>query len=169
MITCPNCGQNNRAGTLFCDTCGYGLESDDGSGNTTIPTRRIQDDPDDFSAKATWGSAKFSQDKTIIIHIRDAAEPLMVHPAEQLVFGRSDETSTAVPDIDLATYGALEKGVSRRHAVLEASGDTLILLDVGSSNGTYLNGQRLSPNQPRVLRDGDEVRFGKLVAHIYFK
>jgi len=42
-------------------------------------------------------------------------------------------------------------------------------LGVGSSNGTFLNGQRLVPNQPRVLRDGDEVRFGKLVAHIYFK
>lgn len=169
MIICPNCGHTNRAGMLFCDNCGYGLDSDDGSGNTTIPTRLIDEDPDDFSAKATWGSARFSQDKTIIIHIRDVAEPMMISPAEQLIFGRSDETSSVVPDIDLADYGALEKGVSRRHAVLEASGDTLILLDVGSANGTYLNGQRLAPNQPRVLRDGDEVRLGKLVAHIYFK
>jgi pSer/pThr/pTyr-binding forkhead associated (FHA) protein len=59
--------------------------------------------------------------------------------------------------------------VSRVHAAIERSEDTLTLIDMRSSNGTLLNGQKLVPDQPRVLRDGDEVRLGKLVAHIYFK
>ena len=44
-----------------------------------------------------------------------------------------------------------------------------MILDRGSANGTYLNGERLTPNEPHVLRDGDEIRLGKLVAHIYFR
>ncbi|MEO0564900.1 MAG: FHA domain-containing protein, partial [Chloroflexota bacterium] len=61
-----------------------------------------------------------------------------------------------------------EKGVSRVHAVIEREEDTLTIMDMGSSNGTYLNGQRLAQNQPRVIRDGDEIRFGKLTTRIYF-
>ncbi|MCS7071755.1 MAG: FHA domain-containing protein, partial [Anaerolinea sp.] len=62
-----------------------------------------------------------------------------------------------------------EKGVSRLHAAICRQDETLTIVDMGSSNGTHLNGQRLIPDQPRVLRDGDEIRLGKLVAHIYFK
>ncbi len=168
MIMCPQCRHLNREGVLFCVECAAGLSPDVGS-NATIPTRRVQYDPDESSAKATWGSARFAAGTTIIVHIRQAAEPLTIEPSKRVVFGRSDKTTTVKPDVDFASYGALEKGVSRQHAALEISEDTLMLLDVGSSNGTFLNGQRLPPNQPRVLRDGDEVRFGKLVTHIYFK
>ncbi|GAB5491397.1 MAG: FHA domain-containing protein [Phototrophicaceae bacterium] len=167
MIKCTNCGEGNREGILFCDVCGYGLTSV-ATGQATIATKRIND-TDANIAKATWGAARFKQGSEIIIHVRDAEAPVTVEPAQRLIFGRSDVNSTVKPDIDFASYGAIEKGVSRQHAALEVNEDTLMILDVGSSNGTYLNGQRLLPNQPRVLRDGDEVRLGKLVAHIYFK
>ena len=104
-----------------------------------------------------------------VVTVSVSMEPVTVSPSKRVVFGRSDNNSTVKPDVDFTPYGAVEKGVSRQHAALEVNEDTLMLLDVGSSNGTYLNGQRLLPNQPRVLRDGDEVRLGKLVAHIYFK
>jgi pSer/pThr/pTyr-binding forkhead associated (FHA) protein len=168
MITCPNCNHDNREGLLFCINCGYSI-TDAMVGQATIPTRRVESDPDESSAKSTWGSARFRQGSTIILHIHEAAEPVTIEPAQRIIFGRSDNNSTYLPDVDFAPYGALEKGVSRQHAALEINEDTLMLLDVGSSNGTFLNGQRLLPNQPRVLRDGDEVRLGKLITHIYFK
>lgn len=166
MIICNNCGHDNREGTLFCTECGFSI-TDQGMGVATIPTRPVTQDPDDSSAKATWGSARFLSGSMIILHIRDAAEPLMIEPAQRLILGRGDNAYQ--PDIDFTPYGALEKGVSRQHAALEISEDTLMLLDIGSANGTFLNGQRLLPKQPRVLRDGDEVRLGKLITHIYFK
>lgn len=168
MITCTNCNNENREGLLFCSNCGFSI-TDAMLGQATIPTRRVPSDPDDSSAKATWGSARFRQGSTIILHIHEAADPVTVEPAQRIIFGRSDTNSTYLPDVDFAPYSALEKGVSRQHAALEINEDTLMLLDVGSSNGTFLNGQRLLPNQPRVLRDGDEVRLGKLITHIYFK
>jgi pSer/pThr/pTyr-binding forkhead associated (FHA) protein len=39
-------------------------------------------------------------------------------------------------------------------------------MDMGSTNGTYVNGRRLVPNQTYILRDGDEIRFSRLTAHI---
>ena len=43
------------------------------------------------------------------------------------------------------------------------------MVDLGTPNGTYLNGQRLIPNQARVLRDGDDVRLGHLVLQVKFE
>ena len=43
-----------------------------------------------------------------------------------------------------------------------------MLLDTYSSNGTYINGHRLPPDEPRALRHGDEVCFGNLTMHVYF-
>jgi pSer/pThr/pTyr-binding forkhead associated (FHA) protein len=81
----------------------------------------------------------------------------------------ADAKDDGNPDLDLAPFGAAEQGVSRRHAAMRRGEDTLTLVDFGSTNGTYLNGQRLIPNQPRVLRDGDEIRVARLVFHIFFK
>jgi hypothetical protein len=168
MKPCLYCGFKNREGLLFCEECGRSLVGD-AAVNTTLPTRQLEDVTNELAAKATWGTARFSQQSTVVIHIRDAANPVVLEPSKRTLLGRSDTGGAEKPDIDLTPYGALEKGVSRVHAAIERSEDTLTLVDMGSSNGTMLNGQKLAPSQPRVLRDGDEIRLGKLVAHIYFK
>lgn len=56
-------------------------------------------------------------------------------------------------------------GVSRFHARLERSeGGALVVSDLGSSNGTFLNGRRVS--RPEALHDGDRVRFGPMSAFV---
>ncbi len=164
MKTCPHCGKPYRQGMLFCENCGRSLTD---KSEATLPTRQL--DTQEYAAKATWGTARFSTQSVVVIQIRDADQPIRLQPTGRVVIGRVDTTSVQKPDIDLTPYGALEKGVSRIHAAIDRSEDTLTLIDMGSSNGTHLNGQRLLPDQPRVLRDGDEIRFGKLVAHVYFK
>src|SRR5664279_3631180 len=167
MKICPFCAYNNREGYLYCEECGQPLDKDEVP--ATQATKHLESASDAFAAHATWGTARFEKDAAIILHIRDAAEPLTFNPEGETVLGRSDSSSTQVPDLDLTPYGALEMGVSRVHAAIFRNDDTLTLVDKGSANGTHLNGQRLVPNQPRVLRDGDEIRLGKLIAHIYFK
>ena len=49
------------------------------------------------------------------------------------------------------------EGVSRRHAVIRVRGDVVTIRDLGSTNGTFLDGQRVDQ---AVLRDGCVVRFG---------
>ncbi|HEX2908027.1 MAG TPA: FHA domain-containing protein [Phototrophicaceae bacterium] len=165
MIICPYCGFKNLEGILYCEDCGQSLKG----GNAVLPTKQLEQPSTDLAAKATWGTARFGQDASIIIHVRDASQPVVVQPAKRTILGRSDTSSTQKPDVDLTPYGAIDKGVSRIHAAIYRNEDTLTLIDMGSANGTHLNGQRLVPDQPRILRDGDEIRLGKLVAHIYFK
>lgn len=65
--------------------------------------------------------------------------------------GRSSENDLQLP----------EMSVSRQHAQLLIEPDGPVrLTDLGSSNGTFLNGQRLTPHQPVALRDGDRLGFG---------
>jgi pSer/pThr/pTyr-binding forkhead associated (FHA) protein len=52
---------------------------------------------------------------------------------------------------------------SGSHAVITAEDDKFTITDVGSTNGTLVNGERLAPNEPRELSDGDEITFGQSV------
>jgi pSer/pThr/pTyr-binding forkhead associated (FHA) protein len=55
--------------------------------------------------------------------------------------------------------------VSRRHARLARQGDTYLLEDLASTNGTYVNDQRLSAAQ--ILQPGDQIRFGETILLIF--
>jgi hypothetical protein len=167
MKTCPYCSHRNREGFLFCEECGHHIDKQ--GANATLPTKKFAPVEDEPVNRATWGTARFDPSSSIVIHIRDAADPLILDLNQETILGRIDSNSVRKPDLDLTPYGALEKGVSRIHAAIYRHEDTLTLVDMGSANGTHLNGQRLAPSQPRVLRDGDEIRLGMLVAHIYFK
>ena len=79
------------------------------------------------------------------------------------VLGRSDSRSSFIPDIDLAEFKALDKGVSRRHAVFVRFQDKLHVLDLSSINGTFINGKRLKPEIPYLINSGDELGLGDLI------
>ena len=52
--------------------------------------------------------------------------------------------------------------VSRVHCKICRVGEIFYLIDLGSSNGTYLNGMRLVPNTPIVIRLGDHIRVSNI-------
>lgn len=166
MKICPACRHHNREGFLFCEECGQNLRD---TAHTILPTRQIHEAANSLYSHVTWGTARFNNDSWVVLHVRDTSAPVVFRPDRQHVLGRIDDSSPTRPDIDLEPYDGLEKGVSRVHAAIMRNENTLVLIDMGSSNGTHLNGQRLLPEQPRVLRDGDEIRLGKLVMHIYFR
>lgn len=73
--------------------------------------------------------------------------------------GRKDRITGQVPDVDLGTLDQ-ERSVSRRHAELSYEHGTTSLRDVGSTNGTTINGEPLAHQVDRPLQDGDRVGFG---------
>ncbi|HEX2908732.1 MAG TPA: FHA domain-containing protein [Phototrophicaceae bacterium] len=84
------------------------------------------------------------------------------------IIGRSDSKSSYIPDIDLAAFHALEKGVSRRHAALVRHQGTLHVLDLSSVNGTFLNGERLASEVPYPLTAGDKLLLGNLSLNVSY-
>jgi ribosomal protein L37E len=74
--------------------------------------------------------------------------------------GRRDPRQQHYPEIDLAEH---DRGIaSRNHAVIQRDGDSYAIIDLGSTNGTFLNGARLVPNMPRQLRSGDRLKIGEV-------
>ncbi|MDQ6802758.1 MAG: FHA domain-containing protein, partial [Acidobacteriota bacterium] len=53
-----------------------------------------------------------------------------------------------------------DPSISRRHAVVHVSGSDVTLEDLGSTNGTFIGGSRVS--QPQPLHDGDAITFGRV-------
>jgi hypothetical protein len=78
-----------------------------------------------------------------------------------VVFGRGSEEPDS-PDVDLTNLGALERGVSRRHALLRPSMNKLYMIDLNSTNGTYVNAITVSRGMAQTLRNHDAVAFGGL-------
>lgn len=77
----------------------------------------------------------------------DPLPPLPLGPEQLLVIGRSEPAQLVLP----------HREVSRRHALIKVRGKLLVLEDEGSSNGVYVNGQRVSSS---VLKVGDKLTIG---------
>ena len=69
---------------------------------------------------------------------------------------------SASPWLTVARALINDPDISRRHAALDVQGEgKYVLRDLNSTNGTYLNGQRLT--QPWPLRKGDRLQVGNTV------
>lgn len=80
--------------------------------------------------------------------------------------GRLDEENLI--ELDMVPHGAFELGVSRRHARFSRTSDGIFVEDLGSTNGTRINGFVLRPNKTYRLRHNDEIEFGHLRTVIRF-
>jgi molecular chaperone DnaK (HSP70) len=80
-----------------------------------------------------------------------ADDSLLELPSGVTTVGRGEENDLCLDDVK----------ASRLHAELRVTGDKLEVVDLGSTNGTFLNRERLAPNLPRALTPGDELHFGK--------
>ncbi len=115
--------------------------------------------------QADADEAPLTQNWELIITIGSETERLPVQPI--LNIGRAEDTDVDIT-LDLGAYGARQQGVSRHHATISLHDGLLYLQDMGSTNGTRINGFQLTPYQKYCLRDGDEVEFGRLRTFIRF-
>ncbi|HSN55906.1 MAG TPA: cyclic nucleotide-binding domain-containing protein [Candidatus Sulfomarinibacteraceae bacterium] len=77
--------------------------------------------------------------------------------------GRIDPVTGIHPDVDLTPVDG-KRSISRRHARLrrEADGTFTVVEDVGTMNGTFVNGTRVSAGKPHPVEPGDTVMFGTI-------
>lgn len=90
-------------------------------------------------------------------------------PAIPLVYlGRRDEGQNIHPHIDFTQDDGAMQGVSRRHARIHQSYEGTYIEDIGSANGTFVNGQRLHPFRLYPLYHGDRLQLGQLKLEVAF-
>lgn len=81
---------------------------------------------------------------------------------EGYILGRSDVSTSYIPDVDLGEFRGQQKGISRRHAALIRYRNLVHILDLDSVNGTFINGTRLAPMVAYPLNPGDQVSLANL-------
>lgn len=90
---------------------------------------------------------------TVIVRSGDVkSAPKVTFDAPRIVVGRGEGCDVRLPDAS----------VSHRHASIRQRGSDYIVVDEGSTNGTFVGPVRLSPHAPRVVRSGDMVRVGRI-------
>lgn len=158
MIICPTCKHEEIDGAIFCSECGMQLIKSEAGTTQKIspeesdktPTDPIKSEP--ANANNVW----------ISLHIIDNGQVLPISDRNEFTMGRISDNQPIMPDVDFSDFRAYENGVSRLHAVIRRNNGNVIVMDLGSSNGTYVNGTRLMPNMEQPLRHGDVVSLGKL-------
>jgi pSer/pThr/pTyr-binding forkhead associated (FHA) protein len=92
----------------------------------------------------------------------DVGQILPLVGRDEFTIGRAAEGQPILPDIDLTPFRAYENGVSRLHISMKITPGEIFAMDLGSVNGTRLNSQKMTPNQPYQLKHGDVITLGKL-------
>lgn len=167
MLRCKNCQNINPAGSIFCAECGAQLITGD------LVTQNIRTD----QVRATFGdeapqakSPSFLEvDAWGTLHLMENGQILPLSTRNDYTLGRISEGQPVMPDIDLTPYNAYANGVSRLHVLIRRDGKRIILMDLGSANGSYVNGKRLTPNVERLLNHGDVITLGKLKLQVLIR
>lgn len=152
---CPKCQHHNPGDVTHCQVCGTELKP------TTLPVKDMIDAQNAALDDDTAPGQKPAF-RGIALWVRNHPRPLIVDAEKGAILGRKVSDEDAPTLIDLTDHNAYKLGVSRRHAQLDCTGQGCLLIDLGSSNGTWVNGLRLQPYQPAVLKNGDRVYLARL-------
>lgn len=167
MITCPNCKQEMLEGALYCQECGYQLFEGASIDTQRYPkTRERTQDGED--RPVTDSSSGETDQAEIMLKILEGEQRIALMQGE-ISIGRTGGAQAVAPDIDLTPYNGFDAGVSRMHAIIRISEHQASLTDLGSMNGTRLNGSLISPQIPYSLENGDKITFGRLKTQILIR
>ena len=159
MIICPNCRHPEVPGALFCSECGAQLVFSDSSNTTALPEKQVHDDlPGTAPIQPNMTSTLRAR---IMVHIIDNGKLIPVTDKTEFTVGRASDGQPITPDVDLGEFNAFDYGVSRLHIVVRLVGEKLSIMDLGSSNGTFINGVRIPVNMEQPISSGDIVSLGK--------
>ena len=121
--------------------------------------------PDAPPAPAPDANSEFSEQlvwQLILQPEESTVRSLALDLTRLAVLGRDDHVIGVYPDVDLTPYDAVDLGVSRRHALLMPTQTGLYIVDLNSTNGTWVDDYYLQPGTKLRLHQGNRIEFGRL-------
>jgi pSer/pThr/pTyr-binding forkhead associated (FHA) protein len=161
MIRCKVCGKQEYHGTLFCSECGSQLVfvSDKKVDTLVNPSnfRGLSLDITDTIPKSLLDERDF------LLYYQEEERVIDIPQQNEFTIGRLVEGQVIAPDVDLNQYSAYDLGVSRLHATIriEPLKNKVHVVDLGSANGTKVNGYQIPANSEVPLNHGDVLSLGK--------
>ena len=164
---CPVCKNKNEIEAVVCIHCGATLDDpymDPGAKTKTT----------DMPTLTPESMGGWSIDDTripeqgIAVYVEGLFEPAHIDSREEFVIGRKVGT-TSEGLLDFSHLGGYHLGLSRRHALLRRAEHGYEILDLGSVNGTWLNGERLVPHKPYAFTSGSHLRLGSMRLYVLYR
>ena len=160
-VFCPVCKNKNDYDAVSCKYCGAVL------GHHLRDSYATTKNTDGFE-KVSAKIAESNIDDTLIpedgiaVYAAGSPRPIYLRFDKELVFGRKHENTPDEVLLDLTDMDGYQMGVSRRHAMIRRAETGYEIVDLASTNGSWLNDERLVPNQPYQLASGSQLRFGRM-------
>lgn len=164
---CPVCGAAVVSGDAFCDGCGAALSGTSPAPATPVPAAAPM--PSAAAPATTAGAAPARASAPSAGRAGEAqivpanGQSVLLAGKSSYLIGREDPVSGIFPEVDTTRSDGDAAGVSRRHAEIVQQGGQWFLLDLNSTNGSFVNNQRIPPNTRHPLQPGDQIRLGKWV------
>lgn len=168
---CPDCGLARHAGARFCEVCRYDFEAHASALPSAPAPAAAVIMPVPPASPAPTATPSILQSWQAVVAVDpslyadpDPAQPCPVGEPERVfpldltenLIGRRSDRRDIHPEVPLT-----DTGVSHRHAKLLKQADgSLILLELGSTNGTELNGVEVPAGVPTPVSDGDQITLG---------
>ena len=144
MVRCPNCKNEEYEGAMFCSHCGA----------TLLGVEQAE-------AKESYRAY------SVTVTFADTDQVVVLRGKERYVLGRIvPATDEVLVDLDLDDHNGYEKGVSRQHAMIKFTDEGFKVVDLNSSNRTFLNEEELYPGNEYALGEECMLRLGKLRMNI---
>ena len=143
-MRCPDCGYEQSETHRFCGRCGKPLAGAAEPDQVTSPFAISQEEIE----AAVWQGEAPVEGPSLAVRSGGPAGEVFALREDAVTIGRSPKSDIFLDDVT----------VSRDHAVIERVGGAVVLRDLGSLNGTYVNRQRIDRER---LENGDELQIGK--------
>lgn len=109
----------------------------------------------------------FAPHTAVVLQFLPSGTCMVLALDKPVTLGRGQSSKDLM--LDLNELNAHQHGVSRRHCVLQRHGSSVVVTDLHSTNGTYLNDTLLTPLEATLIRHGDRLTLGTLPVVIEFE
>ncbi|HLA43088.1 MAG TPA: FHA domain-containing protein [Aggregatilineales bacterium] len=164
---CQKCGAANPINAIYCKSCRHNLRE---ALHSDILTAFVAE-PDNANFDDTLYKRKayFPREAQLYLKVVDFDDEILCDLSKGwFTLGRKPQEEDSV-HIDFSRYDAADTGVSRLHARITRMHAVLLLEDLGTLNGTYVNRERISAIDPCVLCNGDDIHLGNFRLKVEFR
>jgi pSer/pThr/pTyr-binding forkhead associated (FHA) protein len=163
-LNCQECNKPYKVGALYCSECGSRLFSDNyetlvgglAGPALPLPITKPREEPQILAG--------------VIVFLVLSSDRRVEIPANgEIHIGREDPNRDIHPHLDLTDDDGASLGVSRLHASLRSTENGVMLVDLGSTNGTFLQEESLTPHEPSPIKNGDIFQLGNLQVQVFFE
>ncbi|MCL5036589.1 MAG: FHA domain-containing protein [Chloroflexi bacterium] len=171
-MNCPKCGTENILGSLFCEDCGTELPFSQGAQEPAPVMVTLKE-----NEKPPAPKAEIPGEKPPIHKAPAMPKPEIKRPEARLVAVETETVFPLISDTNLLGRKSLADGIypevdlneidpacftSRKHASILFRGGKFYFEDLGSSNGSFINNEKVAVGVQVPLSGGDRIKLGNM-------